>query len=47
MARMLWEKRQFAERGLVELTAAVERALRPGDVPALAALPPRSETAEG
>ncbi len=37
MARMLWEKRQYAERGLAELTAAVERALRPGDVPALGA----------
>ncbi len=37
VAGMLREKRRYAERGLAELTAAVERALRPGDVPALAA----------
>ena len=35
MAEMLRQKRRFAEVGLAELTAAVERALRPGAVPAL------------
>ncbi len=37
MAEMLWEKRRYAEHGLAGLTAAVDRALRPGDVPALGA----------
>ena len=35
MAKMLRQKRRFAEIGLAELTAAVERALRPGGIPAL------------
>ncbi len=35
MAKMLRQKRRFAERGLAELTAAVEGALRPGGIPAL------------
>ena len=35
MAKMLRQKRRFAEHGLAELTAAVERALRPGGIPAL------------
>ena len=37
MAKMLRQKRRFAEIGLAELTAAVDRALRPGGVPALGA----------
>jgi hypothetical protein len=37
VAGMQWEKRRYAERGLAELAAAVDRALRPGDVPALGA----------
>ncbi len=35
MAKMLRQKRRFAEVGLAELTAAVDRTLRPGGVPAL------------
>jgi hypothetical protein len=37
MAKMLWQKRRFAEVGLTELTAAVGRTLRPDGVPALGA----------
>ena len=37
MAEMLWDKRHFAEQGLARLAAAVDRALRPGDVPTLGA----------
>ena len=37
MAKMLRQKRRFAEHGLAELTAAVDRTLRPGGVPALGA----------
>ncbi len=37
MAGMLRRKRRFAERGLAGLAAAVDRALRPGDMPALGA----------
>ena len=35
MAKMRRQKRRFAELGLAELTAAVDRTLRPGGVPAL------------
>ena len=35
MAEMLRQKRRFAEIGLAELTAAVDRTLRPGGIPAL------------
>ncbi len=35
MAEMLRQKRRFAEHGLAELTAAVDRTLRPGGIPAL------------
>ncbi len=35
MAKMLRQKRRFAEVGLAELTAAVAGALRPGGIPAL------------
>ena len=35
MAKMLRQKCRFAEVGLAELTAAVDRTLRPGGVPAL------------
>jgi hypothetical protein len=35
VARMLLQKRRFAERGQDALVDAVDRALRPGDVPAL------------
>jgi hypothetical protein len=34
---VLLQKHRFAEKGRPVLGAAVERALRPGDVPALAA----------
>ena len=37
MAKMLRQKRRFAEVGLAALTAAVEGALRPGGIPALGA----------
>ena len=35
MAKMLRQKRRFAEVGLAGLAAAVEGALRPGGIPAL------------
>ena len=35
MAKMLRQKRRFAEHGLAALTAAVDGALRPGGIPAL------------
>ncbi len=35
MAEMLRQKRRFAEHGLAELTAAVDRTLHPGGIPAL------------
>ena len=35
MAKMLRQKRRFAEVGLAELTAAVDRTLPPGGIPAL------------
>jgi hypothetical protein len=37
MAKMLRQKRRFAERGLAGLATAVEGALRPGGIPALGA----------
>ena len=33
MAKMLRQKRRFAELGLAELSTAVDRTLRPGGVP--------------
>ena len=35
MAKMLRQKRRFAEHGMAALTAAVDRTLRPGGIPAL------------
>jgi hypothetical protein len=37
MAGMLREARRFAGRGRAKLAAALDRALRPGDMPALGA----------